>query len=196
MIHGTHLNEMSKELFVYDVVQHGWEQEPNGYEANAKHVLSHLAKNLFKDFNSRKVVAGEIAPDSVMYALRLARWNRVEPVIGVDQLIVDKSHADAAEEAATDFLGIPLHQVSYMAATAALARHVHGYDHARDRESAIRVQPQFVQEVGGLLLYSANLQAGQMHFDLSQTFVNRLGHLRNIFGIPEPEPGMYLFGSE
>jgi hypothetical protein len=187
---------MSQELFIYDVIQHGWEQEPKGYEANAKHVLSHLSKNLFKGFQNPEEVAAEIAPDSVMYALRLARWNCVEPIIGMDKLVVDNSHIGVVEKAAADFLDLPPHQVGYLAATVALARHVHGYDHDRMHESAIREQPQVVQEVGGLLLYSANLQADEMNFDLPQAFANRLGYLRDIFGIPEPEPGMYQLGFE
>ena len=180
------MTTLSYELWLYDNAQHGWEQEPNGFEANAKHTLVHLSKNLVKDFSDETILAKEIAPDSVFYALRLARWNSVLPLVTAGQLEVEDTHLATTQATAERLPGLSLHQAGYIAATAALARHVHGYDHAKDLENTVAAQPPAVREVGGLLLYSAQLQAEQADFDLESACNNRLVRLRNLFGIAYP----------
>ena len=54
----TILNDCYGELFVYDVTQKGWEQEPFGFTANAQHLLTHLVKDGFsKDFNDPELAS-------------------------------------------------------------------------------------------------------------------------------------------
>ena len=74
MIAQSELDQIDQKLRYYDVVQGAWEQEANGFEANANHVLTHLAKDLAtKDFSDTEIVRDAIAPDSLAYGLRLAR---------------------------------------------------------------------------------------------------------------------------
>jgi len=178
------LSKMTMELWLYDDVQHGWEQNPNGFEANAKHTLFHLTKNLVKDFADEQTLAEEIAPDSAMYALRLTRWNAIQPFVLATELSIEDTHVSVAETVAQRFSGIPLHQASYIAATSAVARHVHGYDHRDEYEETVAAQPELAKEAGGLLLYSAQLQAQQVGFDLEEAVYGRLSALRELFGIP------------
>jgi len=78
MLAGDNLETCAAKLYTYDVAQGAWEQEPNGFKANANHVLTHLAKSLVaKNFGDAHTNKTEIAPDSVQYALRLARWSSV-----------------------------------------------------------------------------------------------------------------------
>jgi hypothetical protein len=64
------IDRCAAKLWVYDVSDQAWEQEPNGFEVNASHVLTHLSKALWsKDFSDSNVVRTEIAPDSLQYAL-------------------------------------------------------------------------------------------------------------------------------
>ena len=186
IFHGEQLQNLSRELYVYDVLQQGWQQELKGYELNAKHTLTHLSKNFIKNFRDARVLAEEIAPDSVMYALRLARWNCVDPIITPGDMLVDNGHLQDAGSMAARFPGIPLHQAAYIAATTALGGHTHGFDHDEFHELTVTHQPYAVREIGGLLLYSASLQAEEASFDLPEAFSNRLANLRTHFGMPEP----------
>jgi hypothetical protein len=75
MITASELESCAEKLRVYDVVQGGWEQEPNGFGANAGHVLTHLTKDLTnRNFSDSGIVRTALAPDSLQYALRLSRW--------------------------------------------------------------------------------------------------------------------------
>jgi hypothetical protein len=175
-------------LSVYDVEQGAWEQESHGYIANATHVLTHLAKGLTtKDFLDAEIVQGELAPDSVQYALRLMRWTGQTSLNGApgprEIGYVNDRHRLA------NFASMPRHQIAYMGATARLAAGLHDEGHESTRARAEDERNFFAKDAAKLLLYSASLQADAFNFDLAAAFDHRLSVLREHFGIPDPDPG-------
>lgn len=184
MISPVNLESMAEKLHVYDVDQGAWEQEGNGFEANARHVLTHLAKDVVgKDFTDVDLVRGAIAPDSIQYALRLSRWAGV----GVSEIV----EVTEVEEIARDFVemdrvGLPWGFPSFAGAVNILAQNLHDIDHAKTREDALRGTYDAMRSTSRLLVNSASIQSHQHGFSLVDAFDARLATLRNRFGIPEP----------
>ncbi len=185
MLSAQNLEQLSQELYVYDVVQGAWEQEPNGFEANAAHVLTHLAKDLsLKDFNNPDESRTAIAPDSLQYAFRLARWGGVEPA----ELTEKRGAAWFQASKAAAKIGIPTeHAGAHILAMSVIAINLHDLGHASARAEAIEARRIDMRFAGRLLVESADLQAKAYEFDLVDAFRTRLTSLRRRFGIAQPE---------
>ncbi|MEK7603129.1 MAG: hypothetical protein AAB459_02720 [Patescibacteria group bacterium] len=182
------LEACAEKLRVYDVDQKGWEQEPNGFVANARHVLAHLVKDLAtKDFTDEVLVRTAIAPDSVQYSLRLLRWGRVDVKrlanIANGPLLADSYIT--ARHVNTSKKMIPFNRV--LRATGYLAQNLHDLDHEQEKGVAEEQRQDAVLRAAGLLAISALSQAGAFNFDLVEAFDTRLASLRERFGIPDPE---------
>lgn len=176
---------MDEQLRVYDVDQHGWEQEGMGFDANATHVLLHLIKaKIDKNFADPEVVQTELAPDAIQYGLRLGRWADQTP----SQL------ADAQAEPLQQFhqeLVAPhtptIGRPAMREAIATLARHLHDRGHAKTEAGALTNRPAVARTAAGLLLVCASLQADAFGFSLPDAFDARLAALRKRFGIAPPK---------
>lgn len=180
------LNACNRELFTYDIVQAGWEQEPNGFTANAEHMLTHLAKDGFrKDFSDPELVPSSIAPDNLMYALRIARWagsispkKLITPIydfMSIDGNISPNYDTDSNRALA-----------AHRAATVTLADLIHDESHASTAEGARTGRINKALRCSRLLVASCEFHLEDFDFDLRETFVNRLSTLRDRFGIPAP----------
>jgi len=183
MLSDLELQKKTDKLQIYDVVQSGWEQEGNGFEANVFHVLTHLNSNIFgKDFTDEKTVKSEIAPDSLQYAIRLGRWtgNSAKDILGAN---VDSS----IDRLTFRKIGsIPMHYVAYEEATYKLTTHLHDLGHKKERDRAIAARSETMAAASRLLIHSAILQSEEFDFDLLSSFDTRLSELRLRFKIPEP----------
>lgn len=176
------LISLTDKLTYYDVEQKAWEQEPNGFEANAHHVLTHLTKDVVnKDYTKRKLVEEEIAPDAVAYAIRLRRWAGIHPNQPVNWSVGTEQGSDLRR------LGrIPLNLAFTLEANALLATHLHDLDHHKTRERAIENRSQIISGASDLLIVSADAAANQYRFSIIEAFDNRLAQLRERFDIPQP----------
>ena len=176
------LEDMSAKMYVYDVLQGAWEQEPNGFEANAKHVLTHLSKDLIlKDFTDAKVVREQITPDLIQYAVRLMRWSA--QAVGAVEYPSTESEQLARIRGK---YGVGTAHACYIAAIGVMAASLHDHDHSRIREAAIEAAPAMARQAAGFLLEAVRIQAESNNFDILTSFDNRLASLRTRFGIPEP----------
>lgn len=177
------LEVCAKKLHVYDVEQGAWEQEPNGFEANAGHVLKHLRRDIIgKDFKDAAVVRTALVPDALQYALRLGRWSGVVPEdmfpLPVGEMLarsVDARHGAVILQAA-----------KYAAGTRVLADNLHDLEHAATREVAIKRRKDAMRSAGGMLLHYVEAQVVEFRMNPVETFDARLAHLRERFGIPQP----------
>jgi hypothetical protein len=187
MITAANLEELAARLRVYDVDQEAWEQEPHGFEANTRHVLTHLAKDLVgKSFEDEDTVRTAIAPDSVQYGLRLARWSG----ISVSELAELSSTEEDIRSGVEESLGhrkLPWGFGSFAAGMRTLALYLHDADHASTRENTIRGRQASMRSASRLLINSASIQSHQYGFSLPEEFDNRLVYLRKRFGIPQPQ---------
>src|SRR3989344_8062446 len=181
MMYATELETCAEKLKFYDVNQHGWEQEPNGFKANAEHVLTHLDQDVIrKDFYDPEVVLSAIAPDSLQYSFRLMRWTR-QPLHTLEYR--DSTNEHIKESA--DRLRIPnLARVARMASAGNLASHLHNLGHNNERQSARATRKESMSRVAAMLITSAELQAEQYDFDPIEAFNTRLSFLRQRYGIP------------
>lgn len=187
MISPVNLELLSERLRVYDVDQGAWEQEPNGFDANVRHVLTHLAKDVAtKDFTDRALVRGSIASDSLQYALRLGRWAGVRTV--------EMTEITGREESIKDFIEenrgitpLPVGFAAFVGAMGVLAQNLHDTDHESTHDIAMRNTYNAVRSTSRLLVLSSTVQSEHYNFGLMPAFDERLAVLRNRFGIPEPE---------
>lgn len=169
---------------MYDVVQAGWEQEQNGFTPNAEHLLTHLVKDGFrKDFSDQELVLSSIAPDNLMYALRIARWagsispkKLVTPVY--DFMSIDGNTSPNYGTDANRALA------SHRAATDTLADLIHDESHASTTEVAKSERINKALRCSRFLVASCEFHLEDFEFDLRESFENRLSHLRERFGIP------------
>jgi hypothetical protein len=176
LIQSSVLQQCYDSLYVYDVEQQGWEQEPNGAQANLAHTLTHLVKDAYrKDFNDPQLVREAIAPDSLMYALRFVRWGELllpEVLQGVLSVMAQDDRSA---------------RVIHAEASDAIADLIHEEDHASSREGALTERKAKLGKATTLLIASAQRQSDEYDFDLGQAFLHRLKQLRLRFNIPEPK---------
>lgn len=174
------LEDCSERLRVYDVVQHGWEQEPYGFEANTVHTLTHLVKTLLrKNFDDPEAARTEIAPDSMQYALRLGRWAGIPTV----ELFGNGSAIDKMYDLASD---TPLAREAFEVGTDALNTHIHDMGHNALQAEALASRLVTIFKSSRRLLLCSVVLANQHGFDLITAFGDRLAALRRQFKIPEP----------
>lgn len=186
MISPANLETLAEKLRVYDVTQGAWEHEPNSFEANARHVLTHLSKDLVgKDFSDIDLVRGAIAPDSVQYALRLSRWASVDTSEIANITQKEEDLRDIAQDGLVD---LPWGFASFAGAVGVLAQNLHDFDHANTKEKAIIDTFNSMRSASRLLINSASIQSYQYGFPIIEAFDARLTTLRNRFDIPEPAP--------
>lgn len=184
MITAEQLEVCANKLFVYDVLQDGWEQEHNGAPANMAHVLTHLVKDLkAKDFRKRDTVQGAIAPDHLQYAIRFARWTGQS----VADFILGKDVDDELKDIPVLTHSTATGQLRHIAAAVHIAENSHGTGHKAEEHTALAQQPAVALHAGGLLLRAADVQATVFDFDLVEAFDARLAALRARFGIPTPD---------
>lgn len=192
MINVDKLETMAESLRLYDVVDGGWEGDPEGtnnpksVEDNLKHVGEHLAGVLaFKDFTDSSIVKYEIAPDFVQYGLRVARWGGIE----AEKLDAqDSSYIPQAREI-NDRLGIgyvgTLPVASLILANGILmGQQMHDEDHEAIRSNAIEERPKKLKLAGQILLNTAYYQAVNNEFDLTMAFEDRIARLRSRRNVP------------
>ena len=184
MISAANLEFLDQKLRVYDVDQGAWEQEPNGFAANARHVLTHLTKDMVgKDFSDVDLVRESIAPDSVQYALRLSRWSLVKGAYLAEVTDTEESVRSIAEKGLEN---LPWGFASFAGAVCLLAQNLHDMDHKKTRDRASKDTHDTMRSVSRLLIDSASIQSNQYGFSLVKAFDARLSVLRNRFNIPEP----------
>lgn len=173
----------NRRLRAYDVDQRGWEQEPNGFTANTSHILTHMVMTLAsKDFTDPVVVRTDIAPDSVMHALRLLRWANLGPLDAIHETTL----IGEANNLAKRFGRVGLSTALFIEANGILATHIQDLGHQSTRERAVDNTKTAISKVSGRLINSAQRQAKSHGFNLVEAFDARLVQLRERFGIPEP----------
>lgn len=174
------LEQFAQTLYHYDVVQGAWEQDGHGQAANIGHIQYHLARDTTrKDFTDPAVVEGEIAPDGLAYAIRLARYSAVS----LAQILPDAETEDIVAGVAGRFGSAPDHFVAWLNASSVLADAVHGLDHKSEFGPTAAELPRQSTKAARLLLYCADLQASQHNFSLGESLEKRLDGLRQRFGI-------------
>lgn len=185
MINQAELERCNSKLFVYDVTQRGWEQEPNGFKANIQHTLTHLGKDVYqKDFTDPEKAQFAIAPDNLMYALRVARWGNVLP----KQIVSSDTSAKISTDRRLDYFNsLPEPVISQLAAIDAVADLIHEEDHIKSREKALGERFNKVLYASRLLLLGVNQQIEKFDFNIEDSFDYRLDFLRRKFNIPQPE---------
>lgn len=158
-------------LYIYDVEQQGWEQEPNGIQANLAHTLTHLVKDAYrKDFLNSQLVQEAIAPDNLMYALRFVRWGSLPLLEVLKDSLSDRSAQDLHAEASDTIADL-----------------LHEEDHRSSREGAVAQRNNKLNKAASLLISSAQKQSAEYGFDLEKSFMERLRQLRIRFNIPDPK---------
>lgn len=177
------VRDMHHKLHVYDVEQRGWEHEGLGLEVNARHVLTHLAKDIVnKDFDDEELVKEAIAPDLAQYALRLCRWSDSHPYGLLETENYDKEAYDP-----TSFTKYyEKDKTGILRAIGGLASVLHDIDHAKSSSDAREALPSKAVKSAKFLFDAASFQAATMDFDLSESFDLRLSQLRQRFKIPDP----------
>jgi hypothetical protein len=187
MITTANLEVLAEKLRVYDVDQQAWEQEPNGFEANAGHVLTHLVNNLVgKNFENEDLVRSAIAPDSLQYGLRLARWSGIH-VADLVSVTMTEEHMRSQVEESLGYRKLPWGFASFAGGMHALSMHLHNMGHAREKDGAVHTRQAAMRSASRLLINSASVQAHQLDFSLIKAFDDRLSSLRARFGIPQPQ---------
>lgn len=196
MIEVSDLERMAEKLRVYDVVQDGWEHDPDGsnplsVEANLKHVGEHLAGVLaVKDFSDEQVVREEIVPDFMQYGLRVARWGG----LALDGLIRGGNKYIPEARRINGRLNIqhvgtlPVTSLIY-ANGILLGVQMHDEDHDGKHAEAVALRSSRVKDVSSILirtaLYEEAWRSGEI--DIEQAFDDRLATLRERSNIPQPE---------
>jgi hypothetical protein len=185
MIELKELESAAERLRVYDVDQAAWENEGQGYEINAKHVLLHLAKDMAtKSFSDAETVETAIAPDSMQYAIRLVRWTGQD----TRMTLPGKEQAGIVRSTSTRFNGrLPNHRIAVIEAISSLAGYLHDCDHESQRQRVEQDKLFVARRAARLLIYSADLQANKYKFSLIDAFDARISSLRERFGIPQPQ---------
>ncbi len=173
MLEMPQLKSMYEKLQVYDVDQRGWAHEHNGVGFNLKHVVLHIVDVLDrKDFSDSKAVESNIAPDSLQYALRLARWG------GLATRMIPGSVSEEEATTGPNYKAMEPDYAALLKANGEVGRLAHDFDHA-DREVKLTpdVSARFYRPAG-FLIYSAEHQANSYGFDLEAAFDERLANLR------------------
>lgn len=182
-ISDSELTASAARLKIFDVDQNAWEQEPNGLEANVRHVHYHLSRDLSrKDFTNAGQVTSEIAPDALAYGLRVMRWagaREIELQPGDAQINQVSSYSEY-------LVSMPNHFIAWFIASSQIADALHGIDHLGEAEVAREDLPTRTLRAAEMLIHCANLQAEQYEFDLSDALTRRLNELRVRFGIQLP----------
>ena len=194
MIELEKLDQMQTELYRYDVIDGGWEGDPAGQNlsqsinANLTHVGFHLSDVIDrKDFSKPETIEDEIAPDSMQYALRFARWCGV----GLNEIIprpepygnFDVAQVMQIIEAPRNPGRIAFN--SFIRANGILARQLHAEDHVRTVEQAELDRAKNIRDVSALLVQSACVQAEWLGLDLQYAFQARIDFLRDRFNVPD-----------
>lgn len=137
MISAEQLEVCTQNLYVYDVVQGAWPFK--GLLENAIHVERHLAKDIGgKDFTDPKTIQFAIAPDSVEYAIRLARYTDFEE----EDMILAAQERPAASKLGT----LSTHATAFVAANQALSSNLHDLEHPNLRNAAIKGHQDAIKE--------------------------------------------------
>lgn len=176
------LPEMAEKLYVYDVVQGGWEHEGRGLEVNMRHVSYHLAKDVLgKNFKDHVEIRTAIAPDSTQYALRLGRWAD----LSTSDIAPAPSDREVLKGITEKHKYTPEPFVAFMKASNILSGHMHDADHNSSRDEALSKRVSVARDAAAMLLLCADIQATQLDFDLEKSFSSRLHALRERFDIPQ-----------
>lgn len=180
MIGQRSLEACNAELFQYDVVDRGWEQEQNGYTADDESTPTHLGK----DFTDAELAEIAIAPDNLKYALRLNRWG------GITVRQTMASFTDAEMVLVRTQRTSMGHSAAFHAHRAAMdlvAEVLRNAIHKKDEEYARQNRFNTTMRASRLLIYAASAQADEFGFDLTEAFSKRLVYLRDRFGMPQPK---------
>lgn len=186
MIYTPQFESLAEELRIYDVVDGGWERDPEAAKnplsvnRNLTHVVFHLSDVIErKNFWDEGTVESEIAPDSLQYAMRFVRWGGLAlretfPDAKLENEIIQKS----------DLLGIGESLMAVMMANAELARNRHDADHKGSKNIAKDNMQSTMKRAASLLIFSSVEQAETYEFNLEDAFTTRLQNLRERFNIP------------
>ncbi len=193
MVEISNLEDMAEKLRVYDVVQDGWEGDPEGsnpkpVEDNLAHVGKHLAGVLaFKDFTNSDVVQNEIAPDFIQYGLRIVRWGSValNDIAELPNTYI-KQAREVSFRIGETWIQRPVLSL-ILANGILLGRQMHDEDHETVRQEALSLRSERLKDVAKILVKEAYFQSADGNFSLEESFEDRLTTLRQRFGIPNPE---------
>ncbi len=183
MISPANLDTMSEQLRVYDVDLQGWEHQSKGFGVNVRHVFTHLTKDLVgKDFSDEDLVRGAIAPDSIVYALRLSRWTNIDTDYVAKVTSKEEAIMDMAEMGLEN---LPWGFASFAGAVGLLATNLHDQDHEKTHQGAMLGAHNTMKSASRLLIHSAAIQSHQYGLSIMEAFDSRLTVLHDRFGIPK-----------
>lgn len=198
MIEVNTLEQMADNLRLYDVVDGGWEGDPEGadpktIEDNLKHVGEHLAGVIaFKNFFNPVTVRQEIAPDLMQYGLRIARWGNLP----LESLIPESNthYSDAMgmqDRIHLHTMGTAPVASVILANGVLLGQQMHDEDHKDKKVEAVRRREESLPYAAALLIQASVIQANNGpdndRFDLKMAFADRIAHLRVRFDVPRLE---------
>ncbi len=191
------LQTMRDKLDVYDVDQHGWEQETNGFIPNILSTISYLDDTTwFKDLTVKNVISEEVAPDMLQFALRLSRWAD----FAVSGLVPRGTETDAyIDRFAGNYPKTVTNRKDIIAingARALLSTELidDTQRQAVNKETTSVIKKRIVSKhAGRLLVFAAQFQADHEDANLVDLFDSRLAMQREINGIINPE---LLIGAE
>jgi len=184
VIDTARLGEAADRLQAFDVDESGWLTEPSSLAIKVAHTLTHLEEDLAEqDFNNPFDAEWCLAPDAVMFAIRLGRWTgQVEGQLAegystINVLLPTPEQASIVSSLSRDLPPILPQQVAFAEAATTLKNHLRERDSNDELASARRA--------ARLLLYSADLQAEEHDFFLFRAFDARLASLRSGLEVPQ-----------
>ncbi len=171
MIDVERLGEAAERLKAFDADERGWYTEPNGFVLNASHLLVYMQEDITEqDFTHPLDCERRLAPDAVIFALRLGRWTGQAG----SMLTPTPDTALVSHSLAKRFPALPRHQLAFVEATRTLRDHVYERRHPLTFDASIHDETSSARRAARLLMHSADLQAEEYGFYLSWAFDERL----------------------
>ncbi len=175
------LETMNKNLRYYDVVQGGWQHESKGADFSLMHCLSELVRAQSKNFFDSRTTQKVLAPDSMHFALRIARWTRFP-----EEEVIPNEQTRKSVMAHKRLWMTPLRIGAYSLAETNLAQYVHDLAEPEIELAARESRHDKLSEVSRALMYFALQSAEEFVFDPITAFNDRLADLRHKKGIVQP----------
>lgn len=178
------LEAMARTLYEDDVIQGGWECDPEGVlpgtvGENLAIVQYNLADAIeSSSFRSTSAIKEELAPDAMRYALRVARWGGIALKNIVPRPWSEGEHETSLrlELSKIDRRTLPL--ASFVRANGVLARQLRDEaQHGKHQEARAR-HSESLRSVSALLVQASHEQSKRGNFDLEEAFNRRLELLR------------------
>lgn len=186
MISADAVAGLAEHVRIFDVEQRGWKFETHGPDVSAQHALSRLVEVIFyNDFSDVEQVEPVVAPESVIWAMRFARWGEVPTadITAIQPHLIDEVHPGSQWEP----LAVAPGGIYHLRATMLLSGYINGLGGtAEERELTRAKRSETMAAVAQRLMLSADEQAAEYSLQLPGLVHDRLTGLREYFGIPEP----------